>query len=63
MYSFLSLRHGKIARKLLVDHGWATKKMLHFKSALHGIFLHFYLTEKHQICILYKNTFIKKELH
>ena len=42
---------------------WMTKKIIHSrlpKATLIDIFLPFYLTEKHQICILCKKTFIKK---
>ena len=56
-------------RKLMlsvIHHGWATNKIFHSrlpKTVFNSIFLLFYLTENHQICILYQKTFIKKELY
>ena len=55
-------------RKLMlsvIHHGWATNKIFHSrlpKTVFNSIFLLFYLTENHQICILYQKTFIKKRI-
>ena len=48
---------------IVVHHGWVTKKIFLSrlpKTVLSSIFLPFYLIGKHQICILYQRTFIKK---
>ena len=49
----------------VIHHGWATNKIFHSrlpKTVFNSIFLLFYLTENHQICILYQKTFIKKRI-
>ena len=47
-------------------HDWERKKIFHSmlpKTVLNSISLLLYLIEKHQSCILYKESFIAKEMY
>ena len=64
---FVSFSKENNCAKLILNtthHGWVIKNIFHcgsLKTAINRIFLPFHPTEKHQICILYQKTFLKKE--